>query len=136
MATLDVWTCCQCRNSNLDANAPDRCPTCSHFKCQQCTNGRCGLAEELAFPSTTPADIFVPRHLHTSSFAPDNTYPFDGAASDSGMLAHVEGYHGISQYTYLTGTAAGIEFAKANPADDEHCAYYHDNDDRGEPTYF
>lgn len=53
---MDVWTCCQCGAANLKWNAPDRCPTCTHYRCSQCqwgppafTNRRSGAGR----PGTT-----------------------------------------------------------------------------------
>ncbi|EEQ89051.2 uncharacterized protein BDCG_04171 [Blastomyces dermatitidis ER-3] len=40
----DTWTCCNCDGLNLIANAPSKCPVCSHAKCSSCTdsgNARC-----------------------------------------------------------------------------------------------
>ncbi|OJD27230.1 hypothetical protein ACJ73_01380 [Blastomyces percursus] len=34
----DTWTCCNCDGLNLIANAPSKCPVCSHAKCSSCTD--------------------------------------------------------------------------------------------------
>ena len=31
-----VWTCCQCKSSNMTAMAPERCPICGHGRCSSC----------------------------------------------------------------------------------------------------
>ncbi|EEH33017.2 hypothetical protein PAAG_04070 [Paracoccidioides lutzii Pb01] len=36
----DVWTCCNCDGPNLIANAPSKCPVCSHQRCSSCIVGR------------------------------------------------------------------------------------------------
>ena len=39
----DVWTCCQCRAPNLEANAPTKCPVCNHTRCSSCKVGQSPL---------------------------------------------------------------------------------------------
>ena len=36
LAYGDMWTCCACGNTNLDATAPDRCPVCGHYRDSCC----------------------------------------------------------------------------------------------------
>ena len=55
MAANDVWTCCQCKAANLEANSPTKCPACGkHDKCPQCPRGRQGLS------SSTPTEMLIP----------------------------------------------------------------------------
>lgn len=49
---MDVWTCCQCKGNNLIANAPERCPLCSHTRCSRCPTGRPGLKPVSSTPRT------------------------------------------------------------------------------------
>ncbi|KKZ63714.1 hypothetical protein EMCG_02021 [[Emmonsia] crescens] len=40
----DTWTCCGCNGLNLIANAPSKCPVCSHPRCSYCADSENGYS--------------------------------------------------------------------------------------------
>ena len=57
---MSVWKCCGCSGTNLDANAPTRCPVCSHYRCDTCKPPKPPACHYIAVPART--DV-TPRHI-------------------------------------------------------------------------
>ena len=66
----DVWTCCQCKASNLTENADKRCPVCEHTRCGDCHEGRLpfflGLSHSVPIYSSTSAGLSSPAPRNPS----------------------------------------------------------------------
>ena len=57
----DVWTCCKCKNLNLNAHAPDRCSVCQHYRDATCTTGPPPTSSALLYKNIYPLP-YMPNH--------------------------------------------------------------------------
>lgn len=87
MAASDVWTCCQCKAANLDANADVKCPIFSHKKCSECPRERrTGISAALGMLGTPSVPNTALSYGPPASIARS---AFSGISEDDSH-AHIE----------------------------------------------
>ena len=122
MAAMDVWTCCSCGASNYDETAPDRCPICSHDRCDSCERGRPGLL--LGLSQYSMSTDCQPRYIPDLSLT-KNVYfgegldtGIDGVVSYGEHVSHgqhTQSYNNGEQYRYTEGVHSHGDYTHCPP---------------------